>query len=233
MRVRIWLVAALAIIAAGTSTLAFSVEGQPKIVFEQPNFAFGNVIQGKKVEHVFTFTNRGDAPLIIERIRSSCGCTVAENSTRQIAPGKKGEIKATFDSTNFAATVTKTLYVHTNDPQTPVATLTLTGTITEQIVVTPRQLNFGGVRSGSIREAVVTIENKGDTTLTIKSVRPSGMQITTTVRNEVIKPKETGSLLVQLSPNPTDRAISGYLLITTDHPVKRDIIVNYFGNIVP
>jgi hypothetical protein len=42
----------------------------PKIKFEQTNFDFGKVIQGKSVTHIFKFKNIGDDPLKIDKVRA-------------------------------------------------------------------------------------------------------------------------------------------------------------------
>ena len=43
---------------------------KPKIVFDQKDFDFGEVEAGQKIEHVFTFRNKGEGPLTIEKVRS-------------------------------------------------------------------------------------------------------------------------------------------------------------------
>lgn len=43
---------------------------EPKIKFEQTNFDFGKVIQGKSVTHIFKFENIGDSPLKIDKVRA-------------------------------------------------------------------------------------------------------------------------------------------------------------------
>ena len=40
----------------------------------------------------------GKAPLIINRIQSSCGCTVPKKPEHPIMPGEKGEIKVSYDT---------------------------------------------------------------------------------------------------------------------------------------
>jgi len=44
---------------------------QPKIHFDQPEFDFGEVEAGDKVEHVYTFKNLGEAELEIIKVGSS------------------------------------------------------------------------------------------------------------------------------------------------------------------
>ena len=47
------------------------VQKKPRIVFEKSKFDFGEIEAGEKVQHIFTFKNMGDAPLIIEKVKSS------------------------------------------------------------------------------------------------------------------------------------------------------------------
>lgn len=68
--------------------------------FREEKYMFGEVKAGTIIEHTFEFTNTGAVPLILSDVRSTCGCTVAEWPKNPIAPGGKGEIKATFDTKN-------------------------------------------------------------------------------------------------------------------------------------
>lgn len=44
---------------------------KPKIFFEQTEYDFGKLDQGTKVEHLFLFKNTGNAPLLVNKVRSS------------------------------------------------------------------------------------------------------------------------------------------------------------------
>jgi Protein of unknown function (DUF1573) len=44
----------------------------------------------------FEFTNTGDAPLVINDVKSSCGCTVPTKPTEPILPGKTGIIEVKY-----------------------------------------------------------------------------------------------------------------------------------------
>lgn len=69
-----------------------------RIRFDEPDFNFGTVNEGEKVEHVFYFTNTGKIPLLIATASSSCGCTVPEWPKDPIPPGGRGELRATFNT---------------------------------------------------------------------------------------------------------------------------------------
>ena len=66
--------------------------------FEQETIDYGKIIKGSEGERTFVFTNVGDAPLIIQNIKSSCGCTVPKKPEAPIMPGEKGEIKVSYDT---------------------------------------------------------------------------------------------------------------------------------------
>ncbi|MGA8853821.1 MAG: DUF1573 domain-containing protein [Christiangramia sp.] len=86
----------------------------PEITFEESEFDFGNIAKGTPVEHVFKFTNTGDAPLVITNASSSCGCTVPtypKNET--IAPGESSELLVKFNGSGNGQ-VTKTVTVSAN-----------------------------------------------------------------------------------------------------------------------
>lgn len=84
--------------------LAYSQEGKvieisgPAISFEENTHDFGDIVQGEKVEHTFSFENSGNAPLIITDVRVTCGCTATDWPRDPIAPGVKSKITVEFNS---------------------------------------------------------------------------------------------------------------------------------------
>ncbi|MBO9572037.1 MAG: DUF1573 domain-containing protein [Chitinophagaceae bacterium] len=59
---------------------------------------YGNINEGQKLAISFRFKNSGEKPLIIESVKPSCGCTIADYPKEPIAPGAEGEITGEFDS---------------------------------------------------------------------------------------------------------------------------------------
>jgi len=86
----------------------------PAMSFDKQEHDFGNIVQGTPQETVFTFTNTGEAPLIITDARSSCGCTVPQYpKNTPIAPGESGEMVVKFNGSGKNQ-VTKTVTVTAN-----------------------------------------------------------------------------------------------------------------------
>ena len=64
---------------------------------------------------VFTFTNIGDAPLVIHQAVASCGCTVPDYTKEPILPGKTGTIKVTYNGTGkYPGHFKKSITLRTN-----------------------------------------------------------------------------------------------------------------------
>lgn len=85
----------------------------PEISFDKTEHDFGTIDQGTAVEHTFTFTNTGNAPLVITNATSSCGCTVPTWTKEPIAPGESGEMLVKFNGSGQNQ-VTKTVTVTAN-----------------------------------------------------------------------------------------------------------------------
>lgn len=85
----------------------------PVMTFEVTEHDFGNIAQGQEVEHVFKFTNTGDAPLIVTDARSSCGCTVPEKPEQPVAPGETGEILVKYNGSGRNG-ISKTVTITAN-----------------------------------------------------------------------------------------------------------------------
>lgn len=68
------------------------------VLFADTSFLFGNIQEGEMVQHTYTFTNTGKAPVSISNVTAQCGCTTPEYTQDIVAPGKNGKVTATFNS---------------------------------------------------------------------------------------------------------------------------------------
>jgi len=72
----------------------------------------------------FMVSNSGNAPLVIQNIVASCGCTTPDWTREPIQPGAKGKITAVYDPAGRPGQFNKTLSVYTNsDPNIVVLTI--------------------------------------------------------------------------------------------------------------
>ncbi|GAA4883575.1 DUF1573 domain-containing protein [Flaviramulus aquimarinus] len=70
----------------------------PVIEFDKTEHDFGEIEAKTAVSTVFKYKNVGDAPLVITDIKSSCGCTVPQDWSRDpLLPGGEGEFSVKFN----------------------------------------------------------------------------------------------------------------------------------------
>ena len=86
----------------------------PAFKFAEEEHDFGTITEGDIVEHTFSFTNVGEAPLIISSATASCGCTVPSWPREPIPVGGEGEITVKFNSRNKPGTQNKTVTITAN-----------------------------------------------------------------------------------------------------------------------
>jgi hypothetical protein len=84
---------------------------KPHIEFESVKHDFGMIYQNANGSWEFKFTNTGKEPLIIQNVRSSCGCTIAKRPSAPILPGQTSSILVKYDTRRigvFRKTITVT-----------------------------------------------------------------------------------------------------------------------------
>jgi hypothetical protein len=57
---------------------------------------FGNVFYPSDNKFTFKFKNTGEVPLVIDKAKASCGCTVPNKPEEPIMPGEIGELDVIF-----------------------------------------------------------------------------------------------------------------------------------------
>lgn len=101
---------------------------EANIVFEETTMDVGTFPADDPVRKTtFTFTNEGNAPLVIHQAIASCGCTVPSYPRMPVKPGEKGKIEVTYNgSGKNPGRFKKSITVRTNSKK-PMARIYITG----------------------------------------------------------------------------------------------------------
>jgi len=96
--------------------LTVGAQKPAQIKFDKVTHNFGEFSETNPVQTcVFTFTNVGEQPLVINQAIASCGCTVPAYTKEPIPAGKTGEIKVTYNGKGkFPGHFKKSITVRTN-----------------------------------------------------------------------------------------------------------------------
>jgi hypothetical protein len=86
----------------------------PHFKFEETEHNFGKMIQGERVSYSFKFINDGGADILINKVSTSCGCTVGHYPKTPIKPGESGSIDVTFNSNHKKGHQNKTITIMAN-----------------------------------------------------------------------------------------------------------------------
>lgn len=96
--------------------MSWAQQRSSEIKFDKVSHNFGTFSEDNSVQKcTFTFTNVGNAPLVINQAVASCGCTVPSYTKTPVQPGQKGQISVTYTGKGkFPGHFKKTITVRTN-----------------------------------------------------------------------------------------------------------------------
>jgi hypothetical protein len=98
---------------------ALSFAQQAEFKFNDKVQRLGKIKEGEIATSIFSFVNKGDAPLIISDYKVACSCTKVEFPTKPILPGEGSEIKVYFDSEGKIAYQDRTISIISNAKNSP------------------------------------------------------------------------------------------------------------------
>lgn len=128
--------ALLVLFATGWFLCGFAQE----IQFETVEHDFGLVNYNDPAVFDFVFTNTGTEPLIVQKPKSSCGCTLPSWPKDPIMPGQKEKVSVTY-KTNRVGAINKTVTVTSNAKNSPQIVLRIKGRVLEEGGIKPSQKN--------------------------------------------------------------------------------------------
>lgn len=101
-------------------TLAANAQA-PELKFENMVHDFDSIQENDgMVTTTFEFTNEGDAPLIINKVSASCGCTTPDWTREPIPAQGKGFVKVTYNPKGRPGPFAKSITVRSNSSEHPV-----------------------------------------------------------------------------------------------------------------
>jgi hypothetical protein len=98
-----------------------------EIYFARTTVDYGEIKEGSDGRYIIEFKNIGDTPIVVNRVRASCGCTVPSWPEAPVEPGGTGEIAVEYN-TRLTGSFMKSVYVYSSAENSPVK-LTVKGKV--------------------------------------------------------------------------------------------------------
>lgn len=182
---------------------------EPSITFDKTSYNFNNINELAGLQtHVFSCTNNGSQPLILNDVTTTCGCTVPEWSKEPIPPGGTGTVKVTFDPLGRPGAFRKNITVKSNARESTVV-LYIVGMVIPKpktvaddypakagkLRLTTNHLSMQTVFNSGMKVDSLRVFNDSDSILNISVIDPPA-HITFTAKPAALEPKKGGVILV-------------------------------------
>ena len=194
--------------------------------FVEPDYDFGQVVQGGDVEHAFTFRNATDRELRIRRVGTTPGTQVVSVDS-VVAPGGSGTLRLRVATTARRGEVNELANVYTDDPETPIASLHVRGTVVLPIEVTPRRQAYFFTVKGEAPSQLLTLVSHGDDRLEIRDVTSDNPRFT--VRRDGSGNRR--ALTVALDPATPAGKHEGTITVTTTSSAFPRVTIPAFAHV--
>lgn len=207
-------IAIFCLVVAWNSSFA---QGQPKITFENTQHNFGSFMEAAGVQTtIFKFKNTGTAPLILNNVRASCGCTTPKWTRDPIAPNGSGEITVSYDPKNRPGVFNKTITVGSNAENASVI-LTISGQVEQREKTLaekyPREIgtlraqtnhiSFAQLKQNAVETKELELVNDTDKPVKV-GLQTVPSHLTVKVEPETIPAKGKGTLFVTYNAKLAD-----------------------------
>ena len=223
-------------------TISFAQLIGPKATLQITEYDFGNIEQGKIVDHNFMITNTGGDLLKIMDVRASCGCTAAKPEKSELKPDESTSIMVSFNSTGRLGAQQKYVYVVTNDPANQEIKLKISGNIlaagsslsTEKlpkIYFPETQHDFGIVKEGEVVSHTFKFINNGKATLDINDIKTSCGCTAALVSSKKIAPGKDGTIKIDLDTKNRQGRMSRTITVTSNDPEEPNKIITIYAEV--
>lgn len=159
----------------------------------------------------FKYQNKGDKPIAIKSVTTSCGCTAA-SAKQSAGPGEMGEVTATFKIGDRTGLQQKAITVVTDDSAHPSTTLTLKVVIPQVLELQP---TFVYWQAGEAVKAKTIIAKAGKD-ISIKNLNVSSSSPEFLAKVE--PGPSAGEFRINVEPRQTTQPVAATLTIKPELP---------------
>ena len=199
---------------------------------------FGTVARASKQVHVFEFENNTGSDLLLNNVRTSCGCTKPMILTQHVKPGQIGQVQAQFDTLKFYGARGATLSVSVEKvgqySEYAEVQFAVKGKIRRDVVVSPGMFDFQNVNVSETAKRTAKLWYAGRPDWKILDVKSTNSNLAIDFE-EVERDTSAGKVVYELTVNLEDGQPAGQFLdnltIITNDPATSGLPVEVCGTV--
>lgn len=225
----------LAALVAVTLGFTSASQAAPKVQVDPMVIDLGTIDEGNSFERFLEVKNVGDGVLVVEEVKTSCGCTAAAvDGTTELKAGQSQKVKVTFNSKGQQeGDITKKLTVTTNDPAQKSTEVTLKAKIHVPVRWNPKYLQLDAVNPKAGFEKVVSVQADGDLKLGVKDAfivggktldQPSQLFDVKQLPSKTVEGRSQFDFTIKLRPGAKPQKISEQLVVLTNLSAGKDTL---------
>ncbi len=215
----------------------------PKVLVEPMEIDLGTIDEGNSFERYIEVKNVGDEILVLEEVKTSCGCTAAAvDGTTELKAGQSQKVKVTFNSKGqHEGALSKNVTVITNDPENKSVNVALKGTIHTPVRWNPTFLSVDSVNPKKGFEKTISLLSDDALDLQVKEAKIVGgktldqpSELFELVRGgtKVVEGRDQTDFVVKLKPGVKPQKVSEQLVVLTNVSGRDTLRVPIRGDFV-
>lgn len=233
-----------AIAVTGTLCLgAPSSWAAPKAQVEPMEIDLGTIDEGNTFERFLEVKNVGDGVLVLEEVKTSCGCTAAAvDGTTELKAGQSQKVKVTFNSKGqHEGAVSKKVTVKTNDPEHGMIEVNLKASVHTPVRWNPTFLSVDSVNPKKGMEKTISLLADENLKMEIKSAsilggktldQPSQLFDLTRGASKVVEGRVQTDFTVKMKADVKPQKVSEQIVVITNLAGRDTLRVPVRGDIV-
>jgi hypothetical protein len=225
----------LLVITVALATAPFSAESHAaknsdltsEITVREAVYDFGTLLEGDKAVHTFIVENTGDTSFMIKKIKAPCGCTTADYTRGEIAPGAEGKVTLQVNTKGYGGRkITKAATVIASDPNVKGVKLRMTGNVAVFANIEPKSIKLVGSPEEPVRSIVRIVPSEAYPFHIVgePETGKDTYQCTLEEKNGVY-------ILTAENIAKKDAIFFDTVTLKTDHPEKPEIKIKVVGKI--
>lgn len=197
-------------------------------------YDYGEIIEGEKPKHTFTYINKSSTTIKILKIRIPCGCAEAKVNKKNLKPGEKAQFTIKLKTKGRRGKIKKTIYLLTDADKLSIVKYILIANIKPKpvpVCFAPSVLKLGSMLPNGQKNSCFIIENKGVLDLIVQKGVVASSVIIRTKLPFTVKPKEKKTVKINFTAPLYEGKYRTNIMLKTNDNAKTNLWVLITANV--